>query len=158
MPARPGAPARLRTGSSTSGQADPSAGGDGPRAGGEDVPGGVGVRDLGSQVGVQLAVAAVAVGRQRDATRGTLQPQHGGVAFAGPDDGVRHHLVIVLPVDPAVGGAVAPSERPLLLLRGAGNGASKRWSYRQYDHQVMTNTVTGPGDGDAAGSGIPELA
>ena len=28
--------------------------------------------------------------------------------------------------------------------------ASKRWLYRQYDHQVQTNTVVGPGAGDAA--------
>ena len=28
--------------------------------------------------------------------------------------------------------------------------ASKRWVYRQYDHQVQNNTVTLPGDADAA--------
>jgi len=28
--------------------------------------------------------------------------------------------------------------------------ASKAWIYRQYDHQVQNNTVTGPGQGDAA--------
>lgn len=28
--------------------------------------------------------------------------------------------------------------------------ASKEWVYRQYDHQVQTNTVVGPGTGDAA--------
>ncbi len=30
------------------------------------------------------------------------------------------------------------------------NVASKRWIYRQYDHMVGTDTVVGPGDGDAA--------
>ncbi|NLB18770.1 MAG: phosphoribosylformylglycinamidine synthase subunit PurL [Syntrophomonadaceae bacterium] len=28
--------------------------------------------------------------------------------------------------------------------------ASKKWIYQQYDHQIMTNTVVIPGDGDAA--------
>ena len=37
----------------------------------------------------------------------------------------------------------------LLKLLGSPNIASKEWVYRQYDHQVQTNTVIGPG-GDAA--------
>ena len=37
----------------------------------------------------------------------------------------------------------------LLRLLASPNIASKRWVYRQYDHQVQTNTVIGPG-GDAA--------
>lgn len=37
----------------------------------------------------------------------------------------------------------------LLKLLASSNIASKQWIYRQYDHQVQTNTVQGPG-GDAA--------
>lgn len=45
-----------------------------------------------------------------------------------------------------------PSEAGATLLRllERGNIASKRWVYRQYDHEVGTNTVAGPGAGDAA--------
>jgi phosphoribosylformylglycinamidine synthase II len=42
-----------------------------------------------------------------------------------------------------------PAEAALLDLLAAPNVCSKRWVYRQYDHQVLTNTVEGPG-GDAA--------
>ena len=38
----------------------------------------------------------------------------------------------------------------LLRLLASPNIASRRSVYRQYDHQVQTNTVTGPGAGDAA--------
>ena len=38
----------------------------------------------------------------------------------------------------------------LLRLLASPNVASKRAVYRQYDHQVQTNTVTGPGGSDAA--------
>ena len=38
----------------------------------------------------------------------------------------------------------------LLQLLAAPNVASRRGIYRQYDHQVQTNTVVGPGAGDAA--------
>lgn len=38
----------------------------------------------------------------------------------------------------------------LLALLSQPGIASKRWVYRQYDHQVQTNTVLVPGDGDAA--------
>ncbi|HWP96731.1 MAG TPA: phosphoribosylformylglycinamidine synthase subunit PurL [Syntrophomonadaceae bacterium] len=38
----------------------------------------------------------------------------------------------------------------LLKLLASPNIASKQWIYRQYDHQVMTNTSIMPGDGDAA--------
>ena len=37
----------------------------------------------------------------------------------------------------------------LLRLLASPNIASKEWVYRQYDHQVQTNTVTGPGAGAA---------
>ncbi len=45
-----------------------------------------------------------------------------------------------------------PTQSPvsvLLTLLSSSNIASKQWIYRQYDHQVQTNTVQGPG-GDAA--------
>ena len=45
-----------------------------------------------------------------------------------------------------------PTESPssvLLRLLSSDNIASKEWIYRQYDHQVQTNTMQGPG-GDAA--------
>ena len=45
-----------------------------------------------------------------------------------------------------------PEESPLRILQrllSSPNIASKEWIYRQYDHQVQTNTIEGPG-GDAA--------
>jgi phosphoribosylformylglycinamidine synthase len=42
------------------------------------------------------------------------------------------------------------AEKVLLGLLRSPNIASKRWVYRQYDHQVLTNTVVEPGAGDAA--------
>src|SRR5262249_20357176 len=46
-------------------------------------------------------------------------------------------------------GAMTASSALLSLLRSP-NITSKRWIYRQYDHQVLTNTVVEPGAGDAA--------
>ena len=46
-----------------------------------------------------------------------------------------------------------PAEQPaqvLLRLLASPNIASKEWVYRQYDHQVQTNTVLAPGQADAA--------
>ena len=46
-----------------------------------------------------------------------------------------------------------PNQTPgevLLQMLASPNVASKEWVYRQYDHQVQTNTVLGPGQGDAA--------
>lgn len=45
--------------------------------------------------------------------------------------------------------SLRPAEAALLDLLASPNICSKRWIYRQYDHQVLTNTVEGPG-GDAA--------
>ena len=42
-----------------------------------------------------------------------------------------------------------PPSEVLLRLLASPNIASKEWAYRQYDHQVQTNTVVGPGS-DAA--------
>jgi phosphoribosylformylglycinamidine synthase len=50
----------------------------------------------------------------------------------------------------ALAAAGSAAGRALLSLLGSENIASKRWIYRQYDHQVLTNTVVAPGAGDAA--------
>ncbi|MDO4539930.1 MAG: phosphoribosylformylglycinamidine synthase subunit PurL [Syntrophomonadaceae bacterium] len=44
----------------------------------------------------------------------------------------------------------AEAQKALEKLLASPNIASKEWVYRQYDHQVMTNTVLVPGNGDAA--------
>lgn len=44
----------------------------------------------------------------------------------------------------------AQPEQALKSLLASPTIASKRWVYRQYDHQVMTNTTIVPGNGDAA--------
>ena len=52
-----------------------------------------------------------------------------------------------------LGSVPLPSETPgevLLRILASHNVASKEWVYRQYDHQVQTNTVLGPGEADAA--------
>jgi phosphoribosylformylglycinamidine synthase len=51
---------------------------------------------------------------------------------------------------PELGGAGRSAAEILLRLLADPNIASKRWIHRQYDHQVMTNTAIGPGEGDAA--------
>lgn len=43
-----------------------------------------------------------------------------------------------------------PPQAALQALLASPNIASKKWIYRQYDHQVMTNTAVVPGQGDAA--------
>lgn len=58
-------------------------------------------------------------------------------------DKLQSHDLDVLPLPEK-----SPSE-VLLELLASPNVASKEWVYRQYDHQVMTNTVVGPG-ADAA--------
>ena len=59
-------------------------------------------------------------------------------------DAAHAYDLAALPL-PADG--LAPS---LLRLLASPNIASKRWAYRQYDHQVQTNTVQPPGAADAA--------
>ena len=52
-----------------------------------------------------------------------------------------------------LGALSLPVESPgevLLRLLASPNIASREWVYRQYDHQVQTNTVLGPGEADAA--------
>ena len=52
-----------------------------------------------------------------------------------------------------LGTVALPAQSPadvLLTLLASPNVASREWVYRQYDHQVQTNTVLGPGHADAA--------
>ncbi|XVH31004.1 phosphoribosylformylglycinamidine synthase subunit PurL [Haloferacaceae archaeon DSL9] len=51
----------------------------------------------------------------------------------------------------------APLETAFEAVVGSPNTASKRWVYRQYDHEVGTRTALGPGD-DAAVLALRELA
>jgi phosphoribosylformylglycinamidine (FGAM) synthase-like enzyme len=53
------------------------------------------------------------------------------------------------PMSAAAPAAAFGAEAALIRLLSAPNIASRRWIYRQYDHQVLTNTVVPPG-GDAA--------
>ncbi len=50
----------------------------------------------------------------------------------------------------ATDAGIPDANHVLLRLLASPNIASKRQVYRQYDHQVQTNTVVGPGSGDAA--------
>ncbi len=59
-------------------------------------------------------------------------------------------LIPDLGISPADASSRTSAEAALLRLLGSENIASKRWIFRQYDHQVLTNTVIGPGEGDAA--------
>ena len=49
-----------------------------------------------------------------------------------------------------IGGSVQSWNQILLKLLDTPTIASKRWVYRQYDHQVQNNTVVLPGGADAA--------
>ncbi|TAG86942.1 MAG: phosphoribosylformylglycinamidine synthase subunit PurL [Oscillatoriales cyanobacterium] len=49
-----------------------------------------------------------------------------------------------------IGGSVQSWNQILLKLLDTPTIASKRWVYRQYDHQVQNNTVVSPGGADAA--------
>jgi phosphoribosylformylglycinamidine synthase II len=55
----------------------------------------------------------------------------------------------ILGQTPATKAGATTAETALLLLLSRPNIASKHWIYRQYDHQVLTNTVVKPG-ADAA--------
>ena len=88
-------------------------------------------------------IAAAPVPHLADAPRYRLT----GIQSA--DDEARQHLRlsdVPLPSDIGLGD---PGD-VLLKLLASPNIASKRHVYRQYDHQVQTNTVIGPGAGDAA--------
>jgi phosphoribosylformylglycinamidine synthase len=88
-------------------------------------------------------IAAAPVPHLADAPRYRLT----GIQSA--DDEARQHLRlsdVPLPSDIGLGD---PGDVLLKLLTSP-NIASKRHVYRQYDHQVQTNTVIGPGAGDAA--------
>ncbi|MDA0301007.1 MAG: AIR synthase-related protein [Chloroflexi bacterium] len=67
-----------------------------------------------------------------------------------PPEGVRPAgLDRLQAVDPGAQADVADPSATLLHLLGSENIASRRWIFRQYDHQVQNNTVVRPG-GDAA--------
>ncbi|MFM7265152.1 MAG: phosphoribosylformylglycinamidine synthase subunit PurL [Cyanobium sp.] len=102
--------------------------------------------------------------------------QHGAVAAEVParalaeDTPINHHTLLAEPPEairahwrwgeqqlpPADGGGVAladgvlPWGDALLRLLDDPTIASKRWVWRQYDHQVQANTVVPPGGADAA--------
>ena len=67
-----------------------------------------------------------------------------------PPEGVRSpDLDRLAAVDPGAEPDVEDASDTLLRLLGSENIASRRWIFRQYDHQVQNNTVVKPG-GDAA--------
>ena len=67
-----------------------------------------------------------------------------------PPEGVRPaDLDRLQAIDPGVEADVVDPTATLLRLLGSENIASRRWIFRQYDHQVQNNTVVRPG-GDAA--------
>jgi phosphoribosylformylglycinamidine synthase len=74
-------------------------------------------------------------------------------AVPGRSDGLTARPSTASVMDQPVSVRLAPpprtAEETLLRLLAAPNIASRRWIYRQYDHQVLTNTVVPPG-GDAA--------
>ncbi len=76
-------------------------------------------------------------------------PRYRLTGSPSPEDEARRHLQlsdVPLPSEVDLGDAGGI----LLRLLASPNIASKRHVYRQYDHQVQTNTVVGPGSGDAA--------
>jgi hypothetical protein len=74
--------------------------GQGHRAAAGDVAVGLGQRELGAGVGVELAEAAVAVGGDRDTEVGLLvDADHAGVGRLG-EHGVALHVAVVLVGDP----------------------------------------------------------
>ena len=88
-------------------------------------------------------IAAAPVPHLADAPRYRLA----GIPSA--EDEARQHLQLSeVPLPSEVGFVDAGDV--LLKLLASPNIASKRHVYRQYDHQVQTNTVIGPGVGDAA--------
>ncbi len=67
-----------------------------------------------------------------------------------PPEGVRPaDLDRLQAIDPGAQPDVTDASGALLWLLGSENIASRRWIFRQYDHQVQNNTVVRPG-GDAA--------
>jgi len=79
---------------------------------------------------------------------------HGAVVAEIPnralaDEAPKYHRPFTKPLRPAPldGPAVKSSDlkRDLLKLLGSADLCSKRWIWEQYDHQVRTNTVAGPG-------------
>ncbi|MDE2683310.1 MAG: phosphoribosylformylglycinamidine synthase subunit PurL [Chloroflexota bacterium] len=76
-------------------------------------------------------------------------PRYRLMGSPSPDHVARQHLQLSdVPLPPDVG--LGNAGEVLLRLLASPNIASKRHVYRQYDHQVQTNTVVAPGAGDAA--------
>ena len=88
-------------------------------------------------------LAAAPVQHLADAPRYRLAGQQAA------EDAARQGLRLSDVPLPSHAGLGDPSQ-VLLKLLASPNIASKRPVYRQYDHQVQTNTVIGPGTGDAA--------
>ena len=88
-------------------------------------------------------IAAAPVVHLSDAPRYRLSGQ------PSPDSLDRQRLELSDVPDPSDAG-LADASQTLLRLLASPNIASRRHVYRQYDHQVQTNTVVGPGVGDAA--------
>ncbi|MFZ0283725.1 MAG: phosphoribosylformylglycinamidine synthase subunit PurL, partial [Terriglobales bacterium] len=66
----------------------------------------------------------------------------GSRALPGPDEGGAEAICA------STGGTPAPTSA-LMRLLASPNICGKRWVWQQYDHMVQTNTVEGPGAGDA---------
>jgi phosphoribosylformylglycinamidine synthase II len=79
-----------------------------------------------------------------------------GVKPTGLDELQTHDLAF-LPDIVAWEMGPADANAALLQLLGSPEIASRRWIWRQYDHQVLTNTVVGPGS-DAAVLRVKEAA
>ena len=88
-------------------------------------------------------IAAAPVPHLSDAPRYRLSGK------PSPDDDARQRLLLSEVPLPSDGGS-GDAGGVLLRLLASPNIASKQHVYRQYDHQVQTNTVVGPGAGDAA--------
>ena len=88
-------------------------------------------------------IAAAPIPHLADAPRYLLA----GRASAESEERQRLRLSDVPQPDAA---GLRDANQVLLRLLASPNVASKRHVYRQYDHQVQTNTVVGPGAGDAA--------
>ena len=81
------------------------------RPGRRHVPVGLGQRQLGAQVGVEPAVAAVAVGGQRDAEPGRLVHPEQAAVFRHGQHGVAADVPVVLVGDPALVGQAGRAEQ-----------------------------------------------
>ena len=104
----------------------------GTRAGAGDVARRLGDRQHRAAPRIEIAVAAVAVGRHRQRPRRPLDAHHAG-AHAGEHERVGAHHVVVLAVDPALAGdrrrgqQREQARRPAPARGGSADGRS-RWT------------------------------